>query len=203
VPAQIPKLSFLKFLQLQALEDSLDFIKLDPKNMLCLSPSLTPSEIEQSQAWLQQRYPDAQCLFWPSHLEALDLALAPFDLILAFNIKPRLCLKAADVSPESQWELLFHLIQALLGPKGLFLISQINPTQKSQGNLDKLDLMLLGDLLLKTGFLDPVVDRDNLPFLKAELIQGLAWAKPDPHLSRPDPSGHIYFSADLEMLNAT
>jgi malonyl-CoA O-methyltransferase len=134
-----------------------------------LSPSMLSMAKKQSGWWSKPGFVRADAL-------ALPLAAASVDLIFANQLLPYL----ADLNA------FFKECQRILKPWGCLLFSSLGPdTFKELGPQAFTDMHDVGDALLKTGFIDPVMDREDLVLRYASqeaLIDGLAGQGESAHL---------------------
>lgn len=181
---------------LSLLIERLDFIKLDPKQVLVITPY--PGVIEPQ---LKQYYPNAEYSILSQDFEKFPLKKRHFDLIFSHWLSPHFLLtnSTPPVPLPEQYELLFYLIRHLLSDTGLLLFSSLGSDtvlELDNGGQDFPHMPLLGDVLLKTGFADPVMDREQLVAPKVELLFGHAWGAQESTPSTPDKDGNVYISVD-------
>jgi len=137
--------------------EKLDFTKFSPTKLLLISPKDQSTALRLQ---LSDRYPQAMFDRLTGDIKQFPVKNDYYDLIVAHWL-PIKALKIEDPA------LLFYLLHHFLAPAGAFLFSSPGPEP----------LQVLGDLLLKAGYQDPVMDRDNLILDEQplELFYGLAW----------------------------
>jgi hypothetical protein len=181
--------------------EKLDFIKLQPKNILVIGH---PTLKDKMLTALKVRYPEAQYDFLSEHIRDYPVKTNHYGLIFCHWLQPM------DLLPDdlvdnvlSTYELLFYLFHHFLSPKALLLFSYLGPETSLPGlniaepvALTQPPMPALGDILLKLDYQDPVLDRDRLPYEKGylELAYGHAWKKPEfeRNFSRPDQEGTVF-----------
>ena len=158
--------------------EKLPFIKLYPKKILVIGK---PDLEFQLCTKLQAMYPAAVIDFFAKGLREYPLTELSYDLIVLHWIDLGLLLPD-DLNDNilSTYELLFYLLHHLLAPKGLLLFSSLGPETMGLNVAQmSIPMNILGDLLLKLGYQDPVLDRDCFEEVsfRIELAYGHAWRK--------------------------
>lgn len=182
--------------------EKLEFIKLQPKNILLIGD---PALEEKMLSALEALYPETQCDFLSQHIHIRDYPVKAdyYDLIISHWLQPLdLLPDGLTDTPLSTYELLFYLLHHFLKPKGLLLFSHLGPETTLAG-LNTAEsaalqppMSALGDVLLKLDYQDPVLDRDCLIDEKGalELSYGHAWKKSEIErcFARPDEEGTVF-----------
>jgi malonyl-CoA O-methyltransferase len=122
---------------MQAVQDEilarLDLVTLKPKRILALGCDR-----------LQERYPDAEIVSMIDEENSLDLVVSNLNLVT---------------------EEILHEWHRLLRPEGLLMFASLGPNTLSEIEQHAfpqfIDMHNLGDALLQTGFLDPIVDMEH------------------------------------------
>ncbi len=185
---------------LDYLLEKLDFIKLVPQNILLIGNAGLKDRMTGA---LKAIYPEAECDFLSQHIQNYPLKANYYDLIFSHCLQP-LELLSDELADNmlSSHELLLYLLQHFLKPQGLLLFSYLGPETSLLGlsatalAAPKVSMSVLGDVLLKLDYQDPVLDRDCLQDERGylELVYAHAWKKTDLErcFSKQDESGSIF-----------